>query len=51
MSADELAALGLVVCPTCRVACLWEGSRIANPPVVMERTYCPKCGWNPEVDK
>lgn len=43
------------VCPTCMVGCLYEASALidptgAAPSVVMERHYCPRCGWNPETD-
>ena len=39
------------VCPTCRVACLYEASTPEmGSGVVNVRHYCPTCGWNPEVD-
>lgn len=42
-----LADIGIVVCPTCNIACVHEGSRIGSPAIVMERDYCPRCGWSP----
>lgn len=39
------------VCPRCKVACVWEFSTPSvGSGISSERTYCPSCGWNPEVD-
>ena len=38
-------------CPRCkRRGLLFEGSRVGNPPVVIERIKCPACGWVEGVD-
>lgn len=46
-----MTAIPPPVCPRCKVACIWE---FATPSVgsgiSTDRTYCPGCGWNPEVD-
>lgn len=53
MADDRAGGLDVVppICPTCKVACLYEASTPQlGSGVVAERHYCPLCGWNPEVD-
>lgn len=37
-------------CPVCGGSLYWQGTRLGNPPMVVERIYCPACGWVKGVD-